>query len=563
MSEIILTRLRNHILNDVSPALNSFDANGGDDKKLSRGLVAIVLAALSGKNYEQVARFVTDGTKDNGVDGVMYDESRNRLYILQSKWSQSGSKTIDVGSLEKFIRGVGLLLNERYDEFNERFGVIKSTLSEWIRRDPEVVLTVVYNSQSDLSVDCLKILDEFKRRNNTDHHELVTHQVFKLDDLMRAQRVVKSGGVSHAEVNLLDWGKQEQPYYAIYGRVSCADVAEWYRRERNNIFSENIRAVLFDSEINESIEGALLAKPEEFWYLNNGITVIANKLKRKAIGLGGACESSFWEVENLRVVNGAQTTGAIYSAYCKNPQVVGRAYVNVKIISLEDAPYDFGSLITKTTNTQNRVEAKDFLALEDLQYHLAEGFLKIGVHYSFKRGDERFDPAQSLEVQEAAIAIACAGDEMSLVVAAKRNSGSLVDKDGLYQKIFGYELSVRDVWEWVKILREIDAKLYTMSSDKYGRRAQIAFHGNRFIAHVVFLAKRRGFKSDAADMVERIHSALLITLEATPPESYLAVLFKNTDRCIELRNSVFHVLGVSDGGEADIQEAIGGQLMLF
>ncbi|MBK7719151.1 MAG: AIPR family protein [Simplicispira sp.] len=94
------------------------------------------------------------------------------------------------------------------------------------------------------------------------------------------------------------------------------------------------------------------------------------------------------------------------------------------MISLEDSPLDLAGKITTATNTQNKVEPKDFLALEDLQDGLAESFRKIGIQYCYRRGEKVIDQSKGLDVQELAMTLAVSSDSMSDVVMAKRNVGS-------------------------------------------------------------------------------------------------------------------------------------------
>ncbi|MBK7719152.1 MAG: AIPR family protein [Simplicispira sp.] len=132
------------------------------------------------------------------------------------------------------------------------------------------------------------------------------------------------------EVNLLQWGEQTDPYYSVYGKVSCADIAQWYIEHGDLLFTENIRNTLSDSDINLQIEASLLKSPKDFWYLNNGITAIADGIKRKPIVLGEQRDSSYWKISNIKIVNGAQTTGSIFSAHNKAPKVTPQAYATSK-----------------------------------------------------------------------------------------------------------------------------------------------------------------------------------------------------------------------------------------
>jgi hypothetical protein len=309
MSLILSNRVRNHIESTVKDHLYLDDTKGDEAKLYSRGLAAICMCGLSGTLYHTVNRYVVDGAGDNGIDGVFYDSPRNRLYIVQAKWSQKGTGTIEVGDLRKFIAGVYSLLNEDWHEFNDRVRAISKEISTAIKNDPQILLVVAFNSDNKLSQDGKKIIDKFLAENNTDAQDVVSFIDFDLKKILQTIKSVKSGARTDVELNLLNWGEQKEPYYAVYGKVSCADVAEWHLAHDTLLFTENIRNTLPDSPINLQIEETLLTSPGDFWYLNNGVTAIAETVTRKPVGLGDQKESSYWNIGNLKIVNGAQTTG--------------------------------------------------------------------------------------------------------------------------------------------------------------------------------------------------------------------------------------------------------------
>lgn len=535
MSIILSNRVKNHIESIVKEHLYLADAMSDDSKQLSRGIAAICLAGLAGVTYAQVAKYIVDGAGDNGIDGVLYDSPRNKLYIVQAKWSTKGTSTIDTGDLRKFIAGVYDLLNEDWKKFNLRVKAIADEISKAIRNDPEIVLVAAYNSDNSISHDCQTIVKEFLDENNSDSQEVVTFRPFELKRLLRTIKTIKSGAKSDIELNLLQWGEQKEPYYAIYGKVSCADVAEWYLSHEDLLFSENIRNTLSESDINVQIESALLNSPAEFWYLNNGITAIADEVLRKPISLGDQKESAYWKVGNLKIVNGAQTTGSIAKAYSKNPKAVRQAYVQVKVISLEHAPIDIANRITTATNTQNRVEAKDFLALDPRQDGIAESMKKLGIQYCYRRGERVADSTRGLEVQELAMALAISSDNMASVTIAKRNAGSLTDPNAYYQKLFDKPIEGKMGWELVKKWRAASAAVSSFAATLEGRDAQLAVHGNRFMEHVLLTTK----DEFSAARVAKIHAALRALVdEIHGSDCYLAVLFKNTKKCEVLQTRI-------------------------
>lgn len=412
---------------------------------------------------------------------------------------------------------------------------ISQEISDAIRNDPEIVLVATYNSDNPLSEDAKSIVDEFLDENNSDSQEIVSFRSFDLKRILRTIKTVKSGAKSDVDVNLLQWGEQKEPYYAIYGKISCADVAEWYTSHEDLLFSENIRNTLPESEINTQIESALLRHPADFWYLNNGITAIADEVIRKPIGLGDQKESAFWKVGNLKIVNGAQTTGSIAKAYSKNPKSVKKAYVQIKVISLDQAPIDIANRITTATNTQNRVEPKDFLALDPIQDGIAESMKKIGIQYCYRRGERVADNSHGLEVQELAMALAVSGDSMTNVTVAKRNAGSLTDPGGHYSKIFDKGIEASTAWDLVKKWRLASSVIASFISQNTGREAQLAVHGNRFIENILLTTKG----TINSNKINKIHAALKKAIDKLyGADCYLAVLFKNTKKCEALRTMV-------------------------
>lgn len=532
MSTILTNRLKNHIDSVVKEHLDLSDCADDQNKIYTRGIVAICVSGLSGKAYKHIGKYVIDGSGDNGVDGAYYDSLKNKLYIIQTKWSNKGTGTIDTGDLRKFISGAYDLLNEDWKRFNNKLKKITDELSIGIKKDPEIVLIAAFNSDNPISTECQYIINEFLTENNTEFQEVVSFKDFGLSSLIRAMKSNKSGAKTDVEVNLLQWGEQTEPYYALYGKVSCADVAEWYKSHEELLFTENIRSSLNDSLINSQIEGTILQNPADFWYLNNGITAIADEVLRKPIGLGDQRDSSFWSVKNIKIVNGAQTTSSIARAYKRDSAKVKKAYAQVKIISLEKAPVDIAGKITTATNTQNRVEAKDFLALEPTQDGLSEAFKQLGIQYCYRRGEKVIDSNVGLDVQELSMSLALSSSDIGAVVIAKRNAGFLTDLNEYYPRLFASPINVKMAWDGVKKHRLATDLLSAYSSTLSGREGQIAVHGNRFIEHLLLRMPPNEINKDTLDKIFKKLNSGIDSLFGT--ECYLAVLFKNTKKCEQL-----------------------------
>jgi len=534
-ADIAVSRVKNYINTNIKPHILEI-CNNDSQKALSVGLTAICLQEITGKDISFCKKYIIDGGKDNGIDAIYYNKSENKLNFIQSKWSNNGQKTIGPSDISELILGIGYILNLEFSKFNNRIKPISSEISEWISNDPYINIIIVINTENNLHEDCIDRLDGYARDNRVEDDEsLVNYELFGFRRILRSIKVLKSGGKTNTEISLLDWGEHIKPFYSIYGRICCADLAKLYGSYGENLFSENIRGAL-TSDINSSILSSLDQNPESFWYLNNGVTAIADKINKKPIGLGHKNKSGYWDIENLKIVNGAQTTNSVYlfSKQANSKEKLEEAYVTIKIISLKDASDDFSSKITIASNTQNKIESSDFISIDPKQEIIEEKFRSIGKKYVYKRGGKGEE--DSITVQQLALTLALRSQNMSDVVQAKRNFGSLTDPNSIYyKKIFSEDFDVNEVFEDIKKLNHLfkieeELKKSTLSP----REKNYYAHANRFLEHMCLKNNIKN-SNDIGELMVLIRDNID---DAFGKECYLAVLFKNTKKCITLKENI-------------------------
>ncbi|MDT0307558.1 AIPR family protein [Streptomyces sp. DSM 44917] len=121
----------------------------------------------------------------------------------------------------------------------------------------------------------------------------------------------------------------------IVGRISIEELVRLYDQHGEFLFDKNVRAFLKESNhVNQNIRNTLINdRSHEFFYLNNGITIICNKLSYSAVA-----NDPVINLEGVQIVNGSQTTHTVHLAFkdglIKNKEHV---FVLVKIIQTEDA----------------------------------------------------------------------------------------------------------------------------------------------------------------------------------------------------------------------------------
>ena len=170
------------------------------------------------------------------------------------------------------------------------------------------------------------------------------------------------------------------------------------------LFDRNVRNPLgAKSSVNQAIYDTLKTNPDRFFYLNNGITMLAEVIDAKSIKPGG--QEIF--VRGLSVVNGAQTISTASRFKKENREAsTEAAKISVTIIKAGNES-SFGKAITKARNHQNTVYSTDFAALEDDQERIRRELKARGVVYVYK--SQLLDPTSAnppITIAEAAYGLA-------------------------------------------------------------------------------------------------------------------------------------------------------------
>lgn len=390
MSIIHVNQIKNHISRLFDKKIDMSDAgkpgSDYDNQLLTRSLAAYAAHYLSGADPANVAKSITDGTKDNGIDAIFYHEPERRLYIIQSKWIHDGSGEPSNGDMKKFIGGVKDLFNMRFERFNDKINAHRSLLTQ-VLNDPQSTynIVVVYPGINSLADPSQQDLDDLRDEMN-DASELLITTILNQPVLHSSLTARLAGEPINVDLGLKSWGKMETPHVAFYGQVAASVIADWWSKYGDRLFARNLRSLLGDTDVNTEIRLTLQESPDNFWYFNNGITIIANKITKTMAG-GGGTDFGTFHCENISVVNGAQTVSTIGRYCAKAPEKVDQALVLLRVISLEKADSQLQVSITKTNNRQNRIDNRDFVTLDPEQTRLRAELGVEGIMYHVIRSE--------------------------------------------------------------------------------------------------------------------------------------------------------------------------------
>ncbi|SFC82429.1 AIPR protein [Streptomyces aidingensis] len=470
--------------------LKGYDQHGREQRFLSRALTAAAIRLVTGCDHAAAGQAVIDGELDQGIDGVAVSDNSRDVWLVQAKWSDRGTGKLDLDAARALTNGFRLIEQHSFDRFNDRLDDVIAARVNAALSDPRlrVIMVIAVMGPGVLSDEVTAHLEDVRKDFN-DLGPLLEYRVLGAEDFHRQLREDYAPDPIDVSLRMSSWIKRDTPFEAWQGTVAADEIGQWYAEHEGRLYGENVRSSLGLTRINRGIKQTLLKEPENFWYFNNGITVLCDEIKPEWLGRRHPNEPVRLHLKGVSVVNGAQTVTAIHDALRENPDTVMDADVTVRVFSLGDRRADYAPRITETTNTQNDVSERDFIALDPTQALIQEEFrLFLDKRYVFKRGEADPSPDTGCSVVQAATALACAYRSPELAARAKTDTDLLWERGpkGAYPRLFGENPGALRIWRSVQVYRQVGAALEAERKGLHGRAADMARRGDLLVTHLVF-----------------------------------------------------------------------------
>lgn len=489
------------------PEATSGIAEDRETNFLSRSLAAFAIQKLAGCTLNEAAAAVVDGGGDGGIDAVYYTPNAHTLWLVQSKFIASGRGEPDLGGVTKFKAGIENLLQGNFSAFakNEAWKKLIPTLEVIFRESSlQVRAVVVYSGINLVSEDRRRLFDDLRHRFSPDSDYLQ----FQLCNLTTVHDWLtgadQAPGVPELEITLLKPGWVPAPYETLYGLLSLADLAGFYKKHGRRLIAANIRAYKGDTEVNKQILATIRDEPEHFFYLNNGLTAYCQRLEVENLDRANS-EKKRVRAFGISIVNGAQTLGSVAEFFGTPPDPAPQGFVFLKVISMVGCEDErsFADRITHSTNFQNQIGARDFVALDEQQERIANQLKLSGINYHYKEDADAPAPdATNFTLNEATTALACLAqlkdcDFCARVLANRRSLWSqeeIFPQDELnrsiYSRVFRPDRSARTVWRAVQTQRIVIETMRGDARQSTGIRKAFFENCRWLVLNLVFLKLR-------------------------------------------------------------------------
>ncbi len=550
MAELQHSQIRSKLLEEVGPLIDVSDLGSQKGQNLESHILSRAVAATAARmaadiDLKLAAQSLVDGGSNNGIDLIYYDNQSQTLYLVQSKWSSAHASSVDGGEVLKFLQGVQDLVSLKKDRFDLKIQARWPLIEDALKRLVSVRIILAYPGSSPIDNDTMaKIIGFVSSQNDTS--ELFFFECYTQRDFFSYFVHEAAPPEIDLTVKLSHYGLVESPLRAVYGQVSATDIAGWYRSYGKQLFDGNIRRFLgMRSDVNLGMSKTLIDEPDNFWYFNNEITVLVKEYAKQAFG-GSDRSVGIFDCKAVTIVNGAQTVGTIGRTILEGES---SASVQVRIIVVDNPESSAGREITRASNNQNRIDARNFVALDPEQERIRTELLIDKVDYEFREGEVLDSPAAGFEFIEAITTLACASKEISYVALAKGYRGGLYIDTSVtpYKALFNPSTSSKRLWSLVRLTRRIDADLKGWVDQDSAQERGLLVHGNRLITHCVLRNLGKEFDLDDSESIpdevisSRSVEVFVAVKEAVTSkfsDAYLAPLFKNVGKCTIIRSDV-------------------------
>jgi len=360
--------LEQRYVSDLPDLLVDKGPEQNKNKQLSRAFSAFVLQHILDVPAHEAAKSVVDDFDDNGIDAIYYHEKTETLYLVQSKLKASESfKQEDV---QAFVEGIRLLIKQKFDNFNANVQSRRLQIQAALDSCNNIKLVVAFTGDgiSNHALDALERLtsDDDLQEERFDS-QIITYNSEKIIESLRSERACKQ---VNDQIKLKGYQKINEQRDVYYGVAKLSDLAALHEKYEKDLYEKNIRYYLGSSQsnVNQSIRSTLGDNPQDFLFLNNGVTALSEIVDPKSTVAGYRNIN----VRGFSIINGAQTVATAAEYIKNNPKSdLSSAKVMLTIIKANAAD-DFSKKITKARNHQNPVLSAHFAALDDNQERLRQ-----------------------------------------------------------------------------------------------------------------------------------------------------------------------------------------------
>lgn len=439
---------------------------------------------------DEIAEGLIGGSRDGGCDAIyifannyflsedvqiqnyINRGSRVEIVILQTKVSKSFKEDAFLkwkdtcNDLLTFDKN----LNDFDDKYSDRvidtFGRIREAIQAAAMAGNEIRMKFVYIANADSPSDGVKIQ---KEQLPAAIDEIVGVSRFSsscvlvgADELMRIwSPPAESGLVMRFSGSYASVPQRTD----VFGLVSLSDYYRFLTDDqgqlRSYLFEANVRDYEGNVSVNKGIRETLEHPSEDdFWWLNNGVTILASE----AYQIAGAEV----KMEEPRIVNGLQTSYEIYK-FMESRTEDAEDSRNVMVKILVPGSDETRNRVILATNNQTQVKKTSLRATDQIHIQIELYMKRNGLYYERRKNYYKNQGRKREEIVTLSFLAQCM---MSILLGrpdqARARPSTLLSDEVQYKKIFGQDGNLEAYYRAASLGKQVCLKFPQIKRDLEG-----------------------------------------------------------------------------------------------
>jgi hypothetical protein len=408
-------------------------------------------------SYEEVEGGITGDSHDGGADAIYLfvngdlvreiedikgKYKRNvdiEFIIIQAKFENSFTEDtlLKLSRLSKNLFNLDFDMNEYVGRYNEKvlamFNLFRETYIKLITKKPTLKIKFYYVTKAiDLHPNVQRQADDLKNDVKDLLSEAEVEVIFVGAEQLLKLVQSRVNNVYRLKVSENPMSSSGQQVFIAL--VNLADYFNFITDDENklikHIFESNVRDYQGSTNVNNDIYETLKSNSsEEFWWLNNGVTIVAS-----AASAPGGKEIV---IHNPEIVNGLQTSTEIYRYFSNNPGNLTTEKRNILVRVIVPETEETRDRIVRATNSQTTIPKSSLRATDPIHRQIEAYMKPRGLYYDRRKNFYKNEGKKPKEIISVSFLAQCL---MSVLMqkpdSARARPSTLLEDNNAYNELF-------------------------------------------------------------------------------------------------------------------------------
>ncbi len=381
----------------------------------------------------------------------------------------------------------------RYNEQTiEAFSLFRDAVTKLIRSQVKLRIQYYYVTLGiEVHPNIMQQAEELKKIANRSYPSAIVDVSFiGADDLMA---MYNADSAIRIELELAD-----QPIsLSNKDYVALVNLGTYYRfitddgaNLRKSFFEANVRDYQGKNSVNTCIAGTLeSASKEDFWWLNNGVTILASEIT--------LITNKSLQLVNPEIVNGLQTSREVYNYFSGNPVAIENEKRNLLVRIIMPETEESRDSIIFATNNQTNIPKSSLRVTDPIHLQIEMYFKSRGLYYDRRKNYYKNQKKKATDIIGVSFLAQCL---ISLVLRkpdfARARPSTLLTDENTYKMLYEDNHNLEVFYKAARIGQSVKNNLRLSAEFSSAERSDVLF----YLIYAV-VAKRLGkSKIDFADI---------------------------------------------------------------